>query len=323
MKALYLDGRKGAEVRLDGPALRVESPGRADARYPLGRISRLVTVGRIRWALPALIACLRAGVPIAVLDNAGRFVRIRFHLSEPERGIARHLGELLQISRYRRRYRDWFRDAELAEIKNAVAPYALNPGLDRGRLWDEIRQVQLRGRVMRLGVHYRYLRGLATAHAASMLSRIGLPNDPEVWNEHEYRLLADIVRLEEWRHAALVGNELERLDGVNDRRALTAAFEAIAGERERRITAWRQSLLFQLMGVRVGGKALSGCLRPDLKDQPIADMSAELAGVCHAAYGRIAGNAARVPLARPDSLRTGIKMLKAYLEYDRRADEPL
>lgn len=61
-RPLYL-GAAARRVRLDGPALCVDVEGRAAARVPLRRLSRVVAHRAAEWATPALVACLEAGVP--------------------------------------------------------------------------------------------------------------------------------------------------------------------------------------------------------------------------------------------------------------------
>lgn len=57
MRPLYLDGREPLSVSLDGPAICVRGLKRADGRYPLGRISRVMVSGVVQWQTEALVAC--------------------------------------------------------------------------------------------------------------------------------------------------------------------------------------------------------------------------------------------------------------------------
>ena len=120
MKALYLDGSRGIEVRLNGPALRVRRPAKADGQYPLQRVARVVTLGRVHWHKDALDACISWRKPVAVLDAKGRFVRIWFRPSVPVYGLIRHLGSLLGVPRFLARYERWFSGAERSEMIRAI-----------------------------------------------------------------------------------------------------------------------------------------------------------------------------------------------------------
>jgi CRISPR/Cas system-associated endonuclease Cas1 len=126
MKTLYLDGCRGLEVRLDGPALRVRQSGRAEGQYPLTRVARIVAVGRVQWRPEALSACLREHKPVAVLDSRGRFVRALFERPPSQFGLARRMAGLLEIPRFRARYEDWFRSTERREVMWAAEQLDLN-----------------------------------------------------------------------------------------------------------------------------------------------------------------------------------------------------
>jgi len=147
VKALYLDGRCRLDVRLDGPALRVRRPGRADGRYPLQRVGRVIAIGAVHWHPDALAACLREHKPIAVLDHQGRFVRLLFQPPTSAYGLARHLGELLEVARFRVRYERWYAETERAEM--ALAAGFLGTGRadwPPDTLWQAIRIEQHRRR---------------------------------------------------------------------------------------------------------------------------------------------------------------------------------
>ncbi len=254
MKALYLDGRSGADVSLDGPALRVRTPGRADGRYPLARLSRIVMCGAVRFQPQALLACLHCAVPIAVLDNQGRFVRLSF-FSASAHGLARHLGELLGVPRYRHRYEAWLKSAEDSEMRRAARQMGLSGHFLQPRaLWQQLCRTQTALAGRRIGHVYRMLRGLAMAHVATCFAQLGMPRDPEAWSPQEWRILKDFVSLLEWRHPALVGKLIAQGE-VIDRRTVAHLFEAESLEREQRIGAWRQALLLAMLGITVAAES--------------------------------------------------------------------
>ena len=183
MKALYLDGCRGLDVRLDGPALRVRRPGRADGHYPLPRVARVIAVGRVHWQPDALAACMSEHKPVAVLDSQGRFVRVLFRAAGPQYGLARHLGELLGVPRFRTRYEQWLRGAERAEMLAAVGRLRVRcRDLQADHTWQMLCFEQHRRWRIRVGVCYRYLLGLAAAQIASAFLLIGLPRDSQNWD---------------------------------------------------------------------------------------------------------------------------------------------
>ncbi len=251
MKALYLDGRDGLDVRLDGPALQARRPGRADGRFPLPRVARIIALGAVRWHPDALNACLRENKPLAVLDNQGRFVRVLFRPPANQYGLARHVGELLEVQRFRARYEEWLGMAEQAEMADAVRQLAIDRrSRPPDRTWQIVCFEQYRRWHIPMGSCYRYLLGLAAAQIASAYLQIGLPHNPQSWERQEYRLLFDMVRLERWRLTVLLEKLMEGKAGKPGRRELTAAFEGVSEKRDRRIAGWRRRALVAMMGIR-------------------------------------------------------------------------
>jgi len=71
---LYLAPAGQTWVGLDGPALRISQPDRAERLYPLRRIGRVHTNQRVDWEQDALLACAEAGIPVLFLDDDGRIL---------------------------------------------------------------------------------------------------------------------------------------------------------------------------------------------------------------------------------------------------------
>ena len=71
MKPLYLRGTEPLTVSLDGPALRVAQPCKADRRYPLRRVSRVVVSNHVSWSTDALLACADEGITVCFLSGDG------------------------------------------------------------------------------------------------------------------------------------------------------------------------------------------------------------------------------------------------------------
>lgn len=319
MKALYLDGNDRLDVALDGPALRVRRPGRADGHYPLPRVARVIAVGAVCWQPDALNACLHEHKPVAVLDRRGRFVRVLFHNPGTQFGMARRMGELLAAPRFRTRYARWRREAERAEMLTAIRHLNVRcRDLQPVSVWQRICVEQHRRWGVRPGICYRYLLGLAAAQIASAFAAIGMPRDPQAWGRQEYRLFGDMLRLERWRQTVLLEQVLTSRAGKPGRRELTAAFEGASGDRDRRITAWRECALLEIMGLKVEGGSI-GSKQPDCSQEP-AQTAAALGRICHDALNS-AGNSGHIPLGARGSLRTSVRIVRTYLEYDRRIHE--
>ncbi len=316
MKALYIMGSQDMKVILNGPALCVRQPGRADGRYPLARVSRIVTRADVVWDPHALNVCLHAGKPIAVLDRQGRFVRIRFSVPSLAVGLARHVGELLDIERYRRRYLRWLH----MEDRYQMAAVACRLGIvlhrfRREQLWQSILSAQTRRHTRRLGRSYRYLEGLATAHVASLLVSMGLPSSSDMWGKQEFRFLMDLVRLETWHHIGMVDRAIDSRGDI-DHRWLAQAFERRAQEREARIAIWRQQALLAMMGIPVSVQKAHSFQRVTMPSGTA--ISREGVRLIAGAYGRVAGSTATVRAPRVTSARTDIKRIRPELYRDGR-----
>jgi len=252
VKALYLDGSGQLEVRLDGPALRVRRPGRADGLYPIPRVSRIIVLGRVRWQPDALAACLREHKPVSILDNGGRLVRLLFHTPPAQYGLAARMGELLRVPKFAARYERWVRGAEWREMASAIQHFnagAGGPAPDQA--WQFVCRRQYQRWGIRVGAFHRFLRGLAAAQIASALLLAGMRRNSRVWDLEEYRVLCDMIRLERWRQVQLLEDVLCRLEPRPLRRELTAAFESTAEAREQRIAEWRRCALLEMTGGHV------------------------------------------------------------------------
>jgi hypothetical protein len=95
IRPLYLDAGLPWQVRLDdGPALHLSAPGRARTLVPLNQLARVVSPANANWHSAALLACLRAGVPVLFSDGNGAIVAWCFGPRRRETT----LGQLLRLS---------------------------------------------------------------------------------------------------------------------------------------------------------------------------------------------------------------------------------
>lgn len=69
---LYLYGRNATHIVLDGPALKVQRHGKADIRYPLSRLSRIISGLDVKWQTQALKACIDERLPIVFVSRDGQ-----------------------------------------------------------------------------------------------------------------------------------------------------------------------------------------------------------------------------------------------------------
>ena len=117
IRPLYLDAALPWQVRLDdGPALHISAPGRARSLYPLQRLARVISPSHAQWSTPALLACLRAGVPVLFHDAKGETVGWCFGPRKRETTLTSLLREALGQARWAALIDDWQQAAQRHEI---------------------------------------------------------------------------------------------------------------------------------------------------------------------------------------------------------------
>ncbi len=147
MRALYLDGlSQPLTVELDGPALRVVRPALADARIPLGAISRIVARGPVDWSGGALAACLAQGLPVTFVDGHGRPLGYGIAARPRSSDLHQLLVDATERADWPARQADWVR------------------AMERRVMLDVLRRLRLKLRDLRpLAVHGRLAELVAAA----------------------------------------------------------------------------------------------------------------------------------------------------------------
>lgn len=106
-RPLYLPASKELRVAIDGLALRLHAPRRAAQWMPLDRISRVLSATDVAWDTPALVACLRAGVPVVFIDGHGNAQGFCHGPRRRETSLANLLIELIERPDWDERYGNW------------------------------------------------------------------------------------------------------------------------------------------------------------------------------------------------------------------------
>lgn len=107
-RSLYLDSACRWRVHLDdGVALSVLTEGRARSRVPLTWIARVVSPTSAQWDTSALMACLRAGIPVIFHDGRGDPVGWCFGSRRRETTLTTLLREGLGQSDWDSRFECW------------------------------------------------------------------------------------------------------------------------------------------------------------------------------------------------------------------------
>lgn len=243
MKTLYLDGARHSEVLLDGPALRVRTPGRADGLYPLGRVSRVVVFGSAEWSINALLACADRGIPVTFIEPGGRPRAWLVPVLPRPMPLAERIQELLARPDWSSCYADWRRHTERKIILRVLGRLRIRVAdLRPDRAAQEL--LERLGASSRSWALLRLWDGLLAGRAAALLTRAGLKDAEFGAHRDGWSLAADLVRLAGWNHylwLAGLRNEAgwEELDpnAAEFRRRATDFFEQRAVEVDRMLHA--------------------------------------------------------------------------------------
>lgn len=107
LKPLYLAAGRGWQISHEERALRVQCHGRAPAWYPFRRVCRIISATDVDWRPSALIACLRAGIPITFTDAHGEPQGYCYGARRREATLDQLLRLALDHPEWEERYRHW------------------------------------------------------------------------------------------------------------------------------------------------------------------------------------------------------------------------
>ena len=175
------------------PMDRVRGEGRAERRFPLDRLSRVVASARLNWSGDALRACLERAIPVVLVSADGSPLgSVQPARPRPSR-LAEALEELLEWPNWRDIYCCWLRAARmrvLADWRRAQQAAGAAPG---ERDYHELVKRHVYGGKPPLPMH-----GMA-----------------ELWRGAVYALATQTI--ERWRLSGLMwGSGGEALDLRND-----------------------------------------------------------------------------------------------------------
>ena len=121
LRPLYLEAGTPWQVKLDaGVALHVSAAGRARSLYPLQRLARVVCGAAAQWDTAALLACLRAGVPVLFHDGHGDPIAWCFGPRRRETTLQQLLREGLDHVHWVEHFSRWQHAAQRREVLAAL-----------------------------------------------------------------------------------------------------------------------------------------------------------------------------------------------------------
>ncbi len=222
MKPLYLNGREPISVRLDGPALRIQSATHADRLFPLQRLNRVVVTGRVDWSTEALLACADRSVNISFLSRGGR-LRARL-LGKPSGKPPLELNDALVVlfeeTKGRDRYRDWL-DANINRARRFAAGLIQSDCRSMGS--GELRRT-ITGKALKLidekelksvDVH---LAALLISHLETLMGKVSLYQDLPVLTVQKINIVRDLADILGWYLQPPKLHFLEQRRGISQRK---------------------------------------------------------------------------------------------------------
>lgn len=210
-RPLYLCARLKARVDADGPALRVRSAGRAEARYPLYRVSRVIASNRVDWSAAALEACLQSGIPIVIVAGSGAPLGSVQPARASDSSLAGAIDELLDRPDWRDIYDNWLRAARMRVLAEWKTERHATTPLAPGEFSELVRKFVYRpAEPIPFEEAAGLWRAAVCALAATALTRVGLR--PVHWGADgtAVNLLDDLARLLEVRLRLEVSISMEQ-----------------------------------------------------------------------------------------------------------------
>jgi hypothetical protein len=231
-RPLFLGRRVRARVDADGPALRVRAHGRAETRYPLARVSRVIASPRVDWGAEALRACLGYGIPIVIVGDDGAPLGSLQPAQARFSRLAEDLEELLERPDWREVYAIWLRAARmrlLAGWREQRRAEGAPPG--PGEFGELVRRhVYCAGHDSPFADATGLWRGALYALVAGAIRRSGL--QPVYWGSggDALELLRDLTRLLELRLRLEVHEGME--SGLEGEAVVLRVFHALSATLE-------------------------------------------------------------------------------------------
>lgn len=170
-RALYLHAETPLRVSLDGPALRVTKRHSDHRRFPLGRLSRVVTIGEVNWNPDALSGCADLGIVVCELRHNGLPTGNWFGPKFSRSTFVEDWQHFLDRPKAQRSYDQW----RAATRRRAIRFCGLQLGGSRQSDRTIVQDLRLRtSKDAGFRAAQRVLHGLAFARSLQELAQLGL-----------------------------------------------------------------------------------------------------------------------------------------------------
>jgi hypothetical protein len=247
MRPLYIAGGEGVRLRLDGPSLVVDRPGRARQRFPLARLSYIVLCGAVDAEYPALRACLASRIPVAAFDATGRPCGffLPWQAEAPRPSVM--LENFLERPDWHSRYTDWRRSQERRAMIRALRAADLPPLQHEGREAAARALSSLHPEAEAARRTLSCWHALSAPAAQRCLADKGLCPTLIAGRHQGFDLPAHLASINAWAHYRAL-RELPAQP--KDWAAAVASYETVRPRDEQRFRALVDNFVFWLGGVR-------------------------------------------------------------------------
>lgn len=175
-RALYLGARDKKHITCTEQALVVHNALRQTRRYPLERVSRVVSSTATDWSGDALALCLKRGIAITWVDGGGNALGASYPAQRHYPPAAAALEMLTETPAGQERYTNWLRSRRMEVLLRWGKTCATDT---QPALWEATKREWVYGQ--RFSVHLPdALHGHCQAWASAQLANQGLP--PVLWS---------------------------------------------------------------------------------------------------------------------------------------------
>jgi hypothetical protein len=172
-RALYLAGSEHKHVESTDAALVVQNARGQILRYPVARVSRIVSSPRVDWAGSALLLCQQSGIPITWIDSHGKATGTLF----PARSRSLSLHQMLEVVLETKPGAEDFLNWHLHRRMQVMQAWAeSHPDPIAPSQWEAVRREWVYRQ--EFSAHLPgSMRGLCCAHIAAQMAQAGLQPD--------------------------------------------------------------------------------------------------------------------------------------------------
>lgn len=200
MRPLYINGDAGTVVELDGPALKISVPERAQQLFPLSRVSRVVVTGRVNWRTDALLACAELGITVTFLDAEGNVTARCLGKGGQRQAFLQRLSDLLARPDGKALYDGWRLAMRRMVVQSTARSLLRNKHMSvtSGELLAFFVAQQGLLPMQPVEPVYCKVRGLLSAHVAQLLHEQSLDARSELLQETWLDIRGDFSELLFW-----------------------------------------------------------------------------------------------------------------------------